>query len=372
MPKRILHKFHMNEISGVDRMAQEGAKMVLMKRDDDEAFAKGAFMDAVTVMEAQEAVRELWYELWEAEDAMHEAICMIVSNPTRYPNVQDAIIEALGEYSAKVQEQAAEVAAAAVPSMDDDEESSSDGPTMKSDHSNGDDHNQLIPEEENKMSKNTEPTVETLTAELTAANDKLAKAETFGKLTDAEKAYYANLDDKSKVDFLKMDVGARSNILQKAADADPVVYTAEDGEEFRKSDDPRMVKMAKDRDEDRKIAKAEREKRESLELSKRADDELNALPGSTGAKVALLKAVGGIKDEAILKEINTLLTAANTGLAKSFETRGTGMPASGSAEEQLENLAKSYATEKGVPFAKAMDEVLKTDEGTALYTQTQS
>lgn len=370
MAKKILHKFHMDEISGVDRMAQEGAKAVIMKRDD--SIAKGAFMDAVAVMEAEEAIWELWEDLWESDDAIRNAIWMIQNNPERYPNVQDAIIEALGEYSAKVQEQAAEVAAATVPSMDGGDEPPSDDPTMKSDHSDGDDDQPLIPEEDNKMGKNSEPTVETLTADLTAANDKLAKAEAFGKLTDAEKAHYANLDEAGQADFLKMDEGARSNVLKKAAESDPVIYTSNDGEEFRKSDDPRLVRMAKQADEDRKARLEEMAKRETLEFTKRAEDELGHLPGETDAKVALLKAISTIDNEAHVKEINSLLKAADGNIAASFETRGTGTPAAGSPDEQLENLAKARAKEKDIPFAKAYTEVLETDEGKALYKQSQS
>lgn len=369
MAKRILHKFKMDEISGVDRMAQEGAKAVIMKRDD--SIAKGAFIDAVTVMEARETVQELWWDLWESDDAMQEAIYMIINNPERYPDVQTSIVEALGEYSAKVQEQAAE-AAAAVPSMDGGNEPPSNDPTMKSDQPDGDNENPLIPKEETKMSKNTEPTVETLTEELTAVNDKLAKAEAFGKLTDAEKAHFETLNESDQEGFLKMDEGARANVIEKTKAEDPVVYTSHEGEEFHKSDDPRLVRMAKQADEDRKARLEEMAKRETMEFTKRADDELSHLPGETNAKVALLKAIAGIEDEGHVKTINELLKAADDNLAKSFETQGTTTPAIGSAEEQLDNLAKSYAETKEVSIAKAYDEVLKTDKGAALYRQTQS
>lgn len=368
MARRILHKFKMNEISSVDGMAQAGAKMVLMKRDDT-AIVKGAFMDAVKVMEAQEAVHELWEKLWDSESAIYDAIWNIQNNPERYPDVQGAIVEALGEYSAKVQEQAAD-AAAAVPSMDDDPESSSNGLTNKSDHPDGDNDNPLNPEEEDMSKK--EPTVETLTADLEAATAKLEKSDAFGHLNDAEKAHFTSLDEDGQADLLKMDEGARANVIEKLAAEDPVVYTATDGEEFRKSDDPRLVKMARQGDEDRKIAKAERAKRETLELTKRTDDELSHLPGEVGHKVELLKAVDGIEDETVRKGISEMLKAADTGASGVFGTAGTTDIAKGDAEEQLETLAKAYAKEHTVSDAVGMDEVLKTDEGSRLYTQTQS
>jgi hypothetical protein len=368
MAKRILHKFKLDEISGVDRMAQEGAKAVIMKRDT--SIAKGAFLDAVLVMEAQEAVRDLWYELWESEDAIHTAIWNIQSNPQRYPNVEDAIIEALGEYSEKVQEQAAE-AAATVPSKGV-EKSASDDPALKSDHSEGDDDNHpLNPEEETMSKKPEEVTVESLTGDLQGVNVKLAKAESFGKLTDIEKGHYATLDVAGQDEFLKMDEGARANVLENLVKADPVIYTNSDGEEFRKSDDPRLVKMAKQADEDRKLAKADRDRAENLELAKRVEDELSNLPGEAPAKVALLKAIDGITDEASRTAINELLKAANTGVAAAFDTHGTTDIAKGNAEEELDTLAKAHATEKDISFADAYDAILKTDKGEALYNESQ-
>lgn len=369
MGKRILHKFRLNEISAVDRMAQEGAKMVLMKRDDSEDIAKGAFIDAVAAMEAREVVRELWHDLWESEDAMYDAIQMIVNNPERYPDVQSSIIEALDEYSAKVQEQAAE-AAAAVPSEGDGVSSDPNDPTMKSDHPEGDNDNPLNPKED-PMSKTTEPTVESLTVELTAAQGKLAKSEAYGKLNDAEKSYYDNLPDSERDEFLKFDGDHRAQVLKKAAAEDPVIYTSEDGEEFHKSDDPRLVKMAKRADADRKQAREDRERAENMEFAKRAEDELGHLTGGEDAKVSLLKAINGIKDEDVRKEISQMLKAADDAASPAFDTRGTTDVAKGDAEEQLNDLAKAYSEKHDMPFAKAYNEVLKTDEGSRLYTETQ-
>lgn len=368
MSRRILHKFNMDEISGVDRMAQEGAKMVLMKRYDPDEIAKGAFKEALFVMEVEDVLNEAYWAMWESDETMRRAIYNILDNPTKYPDTQAAIIEAVGEYSEKVQEQAAD-AAAAVPNVDDGNPSSDD-PTNKSDHSDGDD-DPNNPEEDNAMAK-TAPTVETLTADLVAAGDKFEKAEAFGKLNDAEKIHYATLDEAGQADFMKMDEGARANVLEKAAEADSVVYTSADGEEFRKSDDPRLVTMAKKGDEDRKMAKADREKAEKLTLEKRADDELSHLPGDAEVKVQLLKAVGEITDETTRTKVNELLKAGDTAMSKAFDTRGTADAPVGDAESQLNTLAKAYAAEKDVPFADAMTKVLETEEGEALYTQSQS
>lgn len=362
--KKILHKFKMDEISGVDRMAQAGAKLVLMKRDDLE-IAKGAFKEALFVMETEDALNEAYWAMWESDEVMRQAICNIVDNPTKYPDTQAAIIEAIGEYSERVQQQADGLA---VGDNGDGSESSSGDPTNKSDHSNTDNTSS---QKENTMDKK-EPTVETLTADVTALTEKLAKSDAFGKLSDPEKAHYATLDDNGQADFLKMDEGARANVLEKVAADDPVIYTTDSGEEFKKSDDARLVAMAKQGDEDRKLAKAEREKRVSLELTKRAEDELSHLPGEAPAKVALLKAIDGITDESHRTAIGEMLKAADDTASPAFDTRGTTDIAKGDAEEKLDVMAKAHAKEHSVPFAKAYDEVLKTDEGQRLYDESQS
>ncbi len=71
--------------------------------------------------------------------------------------------------------------------------------------------------------------------------DELRIAKAYGSLNDVEKSHYNSLDDDGKSGFLKLDAEGRGNAIEKAKGDDPVVYTAEDGTEFRKSDDPRVI-----------------------------------------------------------------------------------------------------------------------------------
>lgn len=194
----------------------------------------------------------------------------------------------------------------------------------------------------------------------------LAGAQLLAKLSDAEKAHLAGLADEGKTAFLKLDADGRKAELAKAGEANPVVYTSEDGEEFRKGDDPRLIRLAKRADEDRKLAKTEREKREAQDLEKRAETELGNLPDADGAKVALLKAVDGIKDEKARAAATALLKAGNDGLEKAFDRAGTRSPQSGDAEERYEALSKKYAEANKVTIEQARADVLNTPEGEAV------
>lgn len=217
-------------------------------------------------------------------------------------------------------------------------------------------------------------------AELQAQNDDLTKraerAEAVAALKSDERAHFDGLDEAAQDEFLGKSEDERVEIVKAAGDADPVVYKSADGVEFRQSDDPRLVKMAKDRDEDRAILKAEREQRETLELEKRADEVFPNLPGTAIVRGQLLKAVEGIEDEEIRKGALEALKSANGGIFERASdspeshglAKGAGIPTGDpTAETELEQLVKSYQTEHNVTEAKAWDEVLKSDEGASLY-----
>jgi len=351
--RRILHKFKLSEISSVDRPAQAGAKMVLMKRDDL-AVAKGAFVEALRDLKVEDAVRQALDGLWDTQAALREAICEIIEDPEEYPDTKAAITEALAEFSAEVQ---AIVTAAKGPVA----AAAGDGTPP--------DDSKPTTDDTNKREDQMDKTLEQAQVELEAALARATRAEAFGKLNDLEKAHYNSLPGDEQEAFLKMDRGARANVLEKAAAANPVVYTTADGVEFRKNDDPRLVSMAKQNDEDRKIAKAAMERADTMEFEKRADDELGNLPGEKAAKVALLKAINGISDEAVRTSIGQLIKAGNDAMSAAFGSRGTAASPVGDAEAQLDALAKARAKEKGLTFEKAYAEVLETNEGAALYAK---
>lgn len=199
-------------------------------------------------------------------------------------------------------------------------------------------------------------------------NDKLAK------LNDAEKAHMGALPESARPAFLALEGDARKSELAKAVDADPVILKSEDGTEYRKSDDPRLVKMAKQADEDRKVAKAEIAKREEMELQKRATSpDLEHYGAKPDVTAAMLKALDGIEDETTRKAAIDSLKASSSTNAAAFKTagyRGGNEEDSDDPMVKIDKLTAAYATKNGTSIAKAMSEVLKTEEGKALHKQT--
>lgn len=227
---------------------------------------------------------------------------------------------------------------------------------------------------------NNMPNQDDNTADLTKAVTKLktqlATAQKFGQLNDIEKKHYHTLSDSNKEAFLEKSAVERSIIIEKALESDPVVYTSTDGAEFRKSCDNEILKQVMRNDALEKKLNHEVEKREMLELEKRASVELSHLPGDTEVRVAMLKAVDGIKDEDIRKKAHAMLKANNTNMSKAFGSQGHSTGSGGdpsikkNSEDQLESLAKKYASDNNVTYAKAYSAVLATPEGQALYDQT--
>ncbi len=211
--------------------------------------------------------------------------------------------------------------------------------------------------------------LETKVAEL---EKRAAAAESWGNLTDVEKAFAKGLDDKAKAKFVAKSDADRAKDIEKANEADPVVFTSSDGTEFRKSDDSRLVKMAKERDADREELRKQRDTNERQTLEKRATDELGNLPGKPAELASLVKAVDGIEDEAARNVAKAALKAANDAIGKAFESpKGISKRNvdDGSPLAKLESMAKAKAAQDGKTFEKAFSEIIVTQEGRELYEQ---
>lgn len=200
----------------------------------------------------------------------------------------------------------------------------------------------------------------------------LAVATVKASLSDIEKQHLAGLPAQDQAVFLKAEAPVRKRLVEAAREADPVIYTSANGEEFRKSDNPRLIELAKRLDTAERLAKAEREIREGDQLRKRAQEDLSKLPGSEAAKVALLKAVGSIADQATRTEVEALLKAAQAAGGVVTTMRGTAAGAedtSDDPEAKLEKMANDLAAAKKIDFYKAYAEVIDTPAGIELTKQ---
>lgn len=212
-------------------------------------------------------------------------------------------------------------------------------------------------------------------ADLKKLEDDNARLKALAEMNDAQKAHYQKLeDDKAKATFLAKSDEDRQKEVDEAAkqaeDEDPVVYKADDGKVFRKSDDERLVSMAKQADEDRRARKKAEEKVEDQRLRKIAETDLKHLPGDVETRMDLIKSVEGIEDKDRREKAMQSLKAQNEALSKAFETEGhEGAPAEDTPEGQLDKMAEDYAKEHEVSISKAYDAVTQTKKGAALYAK---
>ncbi len=205
--------------------------------------------------------------------------------------------------------------------------------------------------------------------ELDALKAKNERLEKVAALSGVHKSHFDTLDEATQDEFLKADEAGRDALVEAAevakADEDPVVYTADNGDEFRKSDDPRLIKMAKDRDEERKENALLKAKTEDDALAKRAETDLANFPGDVPVRKAILKAVDGIEDDETRTAALDALKAKDARMAKGFTTIGTtgtvdlekALGDKESAGAELDELAKARASKEGEDFYTAYEKV---------------
>ncbi|HEU4727680.1 MAG TPA: hypothetical protein VFT22_07320 [Kofleriaceae bacterium] len=211
-------------------------------------------------------------------------------------------------------------------------------------------------------------------AELEKRNARLEKMAT---LTDAQRAHFSKLSGSEAEAFLSKSSHERDIVLSEIAKADEIVYTSKTtGAVFRKSDDLRMIEMAKRLDDATAAQQAAEIEKRELEFAKRGEETLSHF--HKGAK-------GNLRGR-IMKALNTefvnadeyaeavaALKGANFALRDLTVAKGVNPQIDPNQPEtpaaRLEKLAQDYAKTNNVPYAKAYGAVLDTHEGAALYSQ---
>lgn len=117
------------------------------------------------------------------------------------------------------------------------------------------------------------------------------------------------------------------------------------------------------------IAKAN-EATELAAFEKAAKEDFGNLPGEDVAKAKVLRSVEKM-DEEVKADLEKMLKAANAAMGKAFVPVGAdGGGEFAKAEDELDALAKAYATEHSVSFSKAYSQVMTTERGRELYART--
>jgi hypothetical protein len=215
-----------------------------------------------------------------------------------------------------------------------------------------------------------------LSAELKKRDDEIARLEAVIDLTPEYRAHYDGLTDTKKSAFLGKDDVGKAAELEAVEKANPVVYTAKDGTEYRKNDDPRLVAAIQKMDEEREDMAKFRVEAEQTAFEKKATDLLGLIPGEQIEKVALVRAVAKIDDDETRGKVEKLLEGANKVYKLAMTTVGVTEPAAALTPDnpgvKLAELAKAEKEkDPGLRDDQAMNKVLDTAEGQRLYGEYQ-
>lgn len=361
-PRRVMRSFKINEISAVDRPAQEDARVAIMKRRGDPDYEskktghdgrkpedgtnveKRAMLTGVTDEHAHLVILDP-----ENGDGARPAgnTLPALAPGADFPHTHPWIMRPDGEIvvgmAAGHDHASGEISTTRMRAgellMEKQNETAGSGGTRR--------------RRRNEMTDDAKKAADAQAAEKKELEKKLAAAEAYGRLSDSQKAHYAKLDDGAKEQFLGKSDEERAEIVSKAARAaaeeNPVVYKAADGSEYRKNDDPRLVALAKQSDERLASLEKAHEAAAETDLRKRAETDLANLPGSVETRMSLLKQVDGIVDEKERAEALAALKAHNAQMAKNFVVYGTteankaaldGIETKEAANAELEKRAK--------------------------------
>lgn len=392
--KKIMRALKLHEISIVDRPAQEGANVLIMKRKGEPGYdpknpdpkKRGSYYTGKAIFE--------------------KGVSAIMTGPQE--NHQHSISMVGGFDGGRLTHGRT--------SWDDDHDHpwvmQPDGTVMVGLHE-GHSHEGFVPGElqslkslpkegtsadllnkrEDSRSNSIEKEDNMSDEKIEAMAKRLERAEKVAELSDAEKVYFKTLETDKQDEFLaKADKERKADLkpfetdeaekeekakTKKAAEAagdKVVVYKSRTGDEYFNTDDARFVAQVKINDDlAEKLEKSDQRLADQA-YAKRAKDELGHLPGDESAHIALLKSVDGIKDKDQREQALAALKAKNDQHGMVFKTIGqAGMTEiaveKGSAEDQLDELAKKRATADNTDFHTAYAKVCETPEGAQLYAK---
>ena len=232
----------------------------------------------------------------------------------------------------------------------------------------GTQENLMTPEEKAAFEKAADDKVK-------AAEKRAERADSVVSLSPDQREHFDTLKSVPEQDeWLAKTSDERTRVIKNLRDADPIVYTAEDGREFRKSADSDFVAEVKRNDELQKklVAGESIRKREGYE--KRAGQELAHLTGDVPAKADLLEAVDSLPDER-REPVMKILKSKDAGMAKAFERVGTkdGGGEGENPEATIDSIAKRIREQDAnLTEAQAYDKALETPEGQRAFEESRS
>lgn len=212
--------------------------------------------------------------------------------------------------------------------------------------------------------------LDTLEQELAKANARADRAEILSKLGDDDRAAFDTLTEGEQEAFFKGDEVARTSILGKAQDAIHKAAEPEIHPEIQKRMDDLQKRFDEEvakRESAEAIAKAARDAQHMTELTKRAETEFPALPGTAVETAQVLKSLDKLTTEE-RTAVETLLKSGNACLLQGMKPAGSDAVGKGGEDAwgKIEKRAQALVAEgKATNLAKAI--MLVTEQEPALY-----
>lgn len=378
--KSVFKEMRMNEISSVDRPAMPGATMSIMKRapkktekpDEDEAleaedegvdakgkkkpFGKRAAMTTLEGGHQHLVTDEVGPDMRAMSGTTHGAFTED-GNYHEHPWIKNAdggitIGMAHGHTHTVTELVSIDKAEDGAPGPTD----ASTSPGLPADSVG-------TVSKEHTMSQTNDQTDDTVAKQLEEANARAVRAEKVAELNDAQRGIFKSLDAEGQTAFLALTPDQRTAEVAKAADADAVVYTDSEGVEYRKSDDVRLVNLAKRADGEREQREATEKASAEADLRKRA--EALSMPGTVEARMAILKGIDSLPEAERAPALESL-QAQDAGMAKAFQRQGTS--AVPTTSDPLAAIAKRFQdADPSITADQAMAKALSTPEGEQAY-----
>jgi hypothetical protein len=319
--KRKHHRINIQELSAVDRPAQKGAVMNIMKRDNSLSSAIKKALDE---------------SAGSGEKAVIENIQSLLNKAAVGGGKSEG--DSMDPKDKK----------------DADEKAKKDQEAKKS-----------LDEANAKLKKSEE--------DLEESKKELKKAKALAELNDSEKAFYNSLEGDSKDDFLSKSATDRASQIEMQKSDNPVVYTSANGDEFRKSDDPRLVDMARRADASEKAMQKALEDQANTVFAKRASEEMGNISGSDDEKTAFYKYMDGAPEE-VKGFVSKMTKALNDQNGEHSKEHGEKYTKSEKgvedAQQEMEKKATEYAKANDVPYEDAFSVVCS--QNPQLYTKAYS
>lgn len=200
--------------------------------------------------------------------------------------------------------------------------------------------------------------------QLEEAIARMERAEKVSELSDAQKGIFKSLDVEKQDEFLALTPDQREAEVTKAAEANSVVYTDRAGSEYRKNDDPRLVALAKRADAEAEAREATEKRLVEQDLRKRAE-ELSNLAGTIEDHVAFVKACDALGAEEGKRAFD-MAKAQSASIAPAFESLGT--KAGETTGSALDTIAKRFLeADPSLTQDQAIAKALETPEGEKAY-----